>query len=240
MAERAQLLFLAKICEQAEQYDDMIDAVKKIAKTCVDLTSEERNLLSVAYKNVVGAKRSSWRIVSQMEQKEDAKRNDDNVTVLRGYRAKLEKELQDYCSDIAQILDRYLIPQASSNDARVFYQKMKADYFRYMAEFSTGSQRKDAAEQSLVSYKTASDFAVTDLAPTHPLRLGLALNFSVFYFEILNAPDRACRLAKTAFDDAMGQLDGLDEEEYKDSTLVMQLLRDNLTLWASAPEPSRM
>lgn len=109
----------------------------------------------------------------------------------------------------------------------------KADYFRYVAEFSTGTARKDAAEKSLLAYKAACDEAVIDMAPTHPLRLGLALNFSVFYFEILNAPDRACKLAKQAFDDAMDQLDVLDEDAYRDSTVIMQLLRDNLTLWTA-------
>ena len=73
----------------------------------------------------------------------------------------------------------------------------------------------------------------TDLPPTHPIRLGLALNFSVFYYEVLNSPDRACHLAKQAFDDAIAELDTLNEESYKDSTLIMQLLRDNLTLWTS-------
>ena len=84
-----------------------------------------------------------------------------------------------------------------------------------------------------MAYKAASDIAMTELAPTHPIRLGLALNFSVFYYEILNSPDRACRLAKAAFDDAIAELDTLSEESYKDSTLIMQLLRDNLTLWTS-------
>lgn len=69
----------------------------------------------------------------------------------------------------------------------------KGDYHRYLAEFATGNDRKEAAENSLVAYKAASDIAMTELPPTHPIRLGLALNFSVFYYEILNSPDRACR-----------------------------------------------
>ena len=113
------------------------------------------------------------------------------------------------------------------------YCTRKGDYHRYQAEFTTGNDRKEAAENSLVAYKAASDIAMTELAPTHPIRLGLALNFSVFYYEILNSPDRACRLAKAAFDDAIAELDTLSEESYKDSTLIMQLLRDNLTLWTS-------
>ena len=109
----------------------------------------------------------------------------------------------------------------------------KGDYHRYLAEFATGGSRKEAAENSLVAYKAASDIATVELPPTHPIRLGLALNFSVFYYEILNSPERACRLAKAAFDDAIAELDTLSEESYKDSTLIMQLLRDNLTLWTS-------
>jgi len=112
---------------------------------------------------------------------------------------------------------------------------MKGDYHRYLAEFAQAQvpARKEAAENSLIAYKSASDIAITELPPTHPIRLGLALNFSVFYYEILNSPDRACHLAKQAFDDAIAELDTLSEDSYKDSTLIMQLLRDNLTLWTS-------
>jgi 14-3-3 protein epsilon len=109
----------------------------------------------------------------------------------------------------------------------------KGDYYRYLAEFTTDSARTEAADKSLEAYKSASNISVTELPPTHPIRLGLALNFSVFYYEIMNSPDSACHLAKQAFDDAIAELDTLSEESYKDSTLIMQLLRDNLTLWTS-------
>lgn len=69
----------------------------------------------------------------------------------------------------------------------------KGDYHRYLAEFATGNDRKEAAENSLMAYKAANDIAQIELTSTHPIRLGLALNFSVFYYEILNSPDRACR-----------------------------------------------
>ncbi|CEI88405.1 Putative 14-3-3 family protein epsilon [Rhizopus microsporus] len=107
------------------------------------------------------------------------------------------------------------------------------DYHRYLAEFLTNDARKESATKAHEAYKTATEIAQTELAPTNSIRLGLALNFSVFYYEILNSPDRACHLAKQAFDDAIAELDTLSEESYKDSTLIMQLLRDNLTLWTS-------
>jgi 14-3-3 protein epsilon len=201
---------------------------------------EERNLLSVAYKNVIGARRASWRIVSSIETKEENKGNETQVGKIKEYRLKIEQELNDVCSDILSVLDQHLIPAAEQGESKVFYYKMyicindrKGDYHRYLAEFAQGDKRKDAAGFAHDAYKAATDVAQTELAPTHPIRLGLALNFSVFYYEILNSPDRACHLAKQAFDDAIAELDTLSEDSYKDSTLIMQLLRDNLTLWTS-------
>jgi 14-3-3 protein epsilon len=224
---------MAKIAEQAERYDEMVEAMKKVAKLGVELTVEERNLLSVAYKNVVGARRASWRIISSIEQKEENKGNESHVKKIKEYRNKVEKELSQICNDILDVIDGHLIPASTSGESKVFYYKMKGDYHRYLAEFSSGDLRKDEAEKALTAYKGASDIAITELPPTHPIRLGLALNFSVFYYEILNSPDRACHLAKQAFDDAIAELDTLNEDSYKDSTLIMQLLRDNLTLWTS-------
>lgn len=233
MADREDNVYDAKLAEQAERYDEMVESMKSVAKLDLELTVEERNLLSVAFKNVVGARRASWRIISSIEQKEDNKGNAKQVERVREYRQKVEKELLDVCNDILSVLSDHLIPSSTSVESKVFYYKMQGDYHRYLAEFQSGDDRKASSEASLNAYKAASDHAATELAPTHPIRLGLALNFSVFYYEILNSPDRACQLAKQAFDDAIAELDTLSEDSYKDSTLIMQLLRDNLTLWTS-------
>ncbi|PAA66868.1 hypothetical protein BOX15_Mlig017350g2 [Macrostomum lignano] len=110
---------------------------------------------------------------------------------------------------------------------------MKGDYYRYLAEVAVGEQRTDVVDKSMEAYKAATKSAEEKLPTTHPIRLGLALNFSVFYYEIRSEPDQACQLAKKAFDEAIAELDNLPEDSYKDSTLIMQLLRDNLTLWTS-------
>ncbi|KAL6136741.1 hypothetical protein ACLB2K_062036 [Fragaria x ananassa] len=232
---REENVYMAKLAEQAERYEEMVEFMEKVAKTVdvEELTVEERNLLSVAYKNVIGARRASWRIISSIEQKEESRGNEDHVSIIKEYRSKIETELSKICDGILNLLESHLIPSASSAESKVFYLKMKGDYHRYLAEFKTGGERKEAAESTLLAYKSAQDIAVAELAPTHPIRLGLALNFSVFYYEILNSPDRACNLAKQAFDEAISELDTLGEESYKDSTLIMQLLRDNLTLWTS-------
>lgn len=231
--EREQQVYLARLAEQAERYDEMVEAMKKVARLDVELTVEERNLVSVGYKNVIGARRASWRILSSIEQKEESKGHEQNVKRINSYRQRVEDELTKICMDILAVIDEHLLPSSTTGESSVFYYKMRGDYYRYLAEFKAGDDRKDAADMSLEAYEAATVAASTDLPPTHPIRLGLALNFSVFYYEIFNSPERACHLAKQAFDEAIAELDSLNEESYKDSTLIMQLLRDNLTLWTS-------
>merc|ERR1711945_35320 len=134
---------------------------------------------------------------------------------------------------MGKLLDDKLIAKASNGESKVFYQKMKADYYRYIAEFSDADKKSKAAESARAAYAEAQSVAEKDLAVTHPIRLGLALNYSVFQYEVLQKPEEACKMARTAFEDAIAELDNVAEDSYKDSTLIMQLLRDNLTLWTS-------
>lgn len=227
---------MAKLSEQAERFDDMVTFMKKVANKPTELTVDERNLLSVAYKNVVGTRRGAWRILTSVKDKEESRGNEKQVARILEFRGKVEKELKEICADVLGLLKTKLVPSATSPESKVFFYKMVGDYHRYLCEFLSGDERSKSMEEAKEGYTKAYDVGVQELPPTHPIRLGLALNFSVFYYEVISSPDEACKMAKTAFDDAIAELDSLTEDSYKDSTLIMQLLRDNLTLWTSETE----
>jgi 14-3-3 protein epsilon len=223
------LIFLAKIAEQAERYEEMVVFMKRVVKAKAGLSPEERNLLSVAYKNVIGSRRSSWRIVNSIEQKE-IQRGASHVATISAYRKRIESEVGEICEDITSLLEKNLVPNAIDTETKVFLLKMKGDYHRYYAE-SSPANCEAQKKLALDAYNQAMAIATPGLLPTHPIRLGLALNFSVFYYEILKNTEKGCEMARQAFDDACPDLESLDEENYKESTLIMHLLRDNLTLW---------
>ena len=109
-------------------------------------------------------------------------------------------------------MEKNLIPGSQGAEGKVFFSKMKGDYHRYVSEYAQGDQLSQASNSALASYKSATDVANAELKTTHPIRLGLALNFSVFYYEVLNDPTKACNLAKSAFDDAIADIEHIEEE----------------------------
>nr|BAE96758.1 putative 14-3-3 epsilon [Dugesia japonica] len=232
MAEREENVYRAKLAEQAERYDEMVKSMKCVAASDCELSVEERNLLSVAFKNVIGSRRASWRIFSTIEQREEAKGSSQmRIELAKAYRKQVEKELAEVCDKVVKVLDTQLLPKASNIESQVFYLKMKGDYYRNRAEFAIEKKREKVAQKSLGAYESAMTQAES-LSATHPIRLGLALKFSVFYFENMGNPEKACSLAKTAFDPAIGELDNFTEKEnYQDFSLIMPLLKDNLALW---------
>jgi 14-3-3 protein epsilon len=155
---REQYVFLAKLAEQAERYEEMVQFMQKLvlgSTPASELNVEERNLMSVAYKNVIGSLRAAWRIVSSIEQKEESRKNEEHVALVKEYRSKVEAELSEVCASILRLLDSNLVPSASASESKVFYLKMKGDYHRYMAEFKVGDERKAAAEDTMLAYKAA-------------------------------------------------------------------------------------
>jgi len=240
---REENVFMARLAEQAERYEDMVIYMNRVVDMASTLSLDERNLLSVAYKNSVGVRRQSCRLVVQMEREPGHEASVRQA--ITAYRSKVEEELTARCNECLNVLNR-LIPSETAAEPKVFYLKMKADYYRYLAEFQTGEEHRLKAQEAHTCYSEASEVA-KELEPIHPVRLGLALNFSVFYYEVVSDAQAAGRLAKAAFDEAVEAMHNVDETtlddglhdglqpstSYKDSLSIVHLLRDNLALWSS-------
>jgi 14-3-3 protein epsilon len=219
-------IYLARVAEQCERYDDMIEFLQVLKTKTSDLTIDERNLVSVAYKNEVTTRRSAWRAISTIAS--NAK-YEQYSGVLKKYNDQIVGEMEKICSDICNLINVFN-KNADEAESKVFFHKMKGDYYRYMAEVTSGDKLDEFKGYALDAYKAAQKDA-EKLMISHPIRLGLALNFSVFYFEIMNEPRKACALAKDTFERAINSIDDMKEDEYKDAAMILQLLKDNITLW---------
>ncbi|KAI5173150.1 14-3-3 protein epsilon [Nematocida sp. LUAm3] len=228
----------ARLSEKAERFEQMVEcmkmAVKLAADSSIKLGPEERNMLSVAYKNQVGVKRTSWRILNKalQEAKSTEPQNEKHIQIIEEYIRAVEEELNTVCDDLLSLLEVYLV-DITAEDTTVFFLKMKGDYLRYKAEIASDEYLYEVSKAAHEAYQQATEIADANLPKTNPTRLGLYLNYSVFCFEILNERSRAIEMGKKAFDEAIAELDTLTEDSYKDSTLIMQLLRDNLSLWTT-------
>lgn len=185
------------------------------------LSIEERNLLSIAYKNITGSLRNSLRLIDTLEKREGATKQE--LALLKRQRDKVEKDLSAKCKDLLENVLEQLVPAAGKGEERVFYYKMfvfsldfslfaffniiyrQGDYYRYLSEFAkrNNALREHYASLSLTSYKASYKHALHTLEPWHPTRLGLALNFAVYFRDVKSDPERACHLAKFAFDEAV-------------------------------------
>jgi len=239
----------AQIAESADRYEDMAEyLVDAIAKYDNKLDKEGRNQFSVAFKNIIGSRRQQWRSINQKKMDEEADSN--RMPMINELKSKIESELEEWCGKVLGHIKNLLdncpkeaeINEIKATDEplakekqedKINYLKMIGDYNRYRAEYLEGESRETVKKAAAEAYGAAVDLAKTALEETDPTRLGLMLNFSVFNYEVMKETEKACNLAKDAFDQAIAKLDSLSDSSYKDSTLIMQLLRDNLTLWTS-------
>nr|VWO95225.1 Cellulose-growth-specific protein [Ganoderma boninense] len=241
---RLDCLFLAKVADQAERYHDqhaLLDSQDVVAQlkdiindNNAQLTIDERNLLSIAYKNLTANLRESWRTIDALQKREALSSSRHQVKLMRVQKERIEKDLDKVCRDVVDLLERYLIPAASNGEEKVFYSKMRGDYYRYLAELTRLNSREDLAKASLEAYKSAYQHALATLPATHPTRLGLALNFAVYFHDIMRSPEHACHLAKHAFDEAIAAAvsdASVAMANIEDVLTILQLMRDDLILW---------
>eukprot|EP01097_Dermamoeba_algensis_P002314 TRINITY_DN1923_c0_g2_i1.p1 TRINITY_DN1923_c0_g2~~TRINITY_DN1923_c0_g2_i1.p1 ORF type:complete len:239 (-),score=62.56 TRINITY_DN1923_c0_g2_i1:531-1247(-) len=235
MNDREKKLFLAKVSDLAERYDEMVRIMRGVVDDgSQQLSQEERDMLNVAYKNAVGARRSSWRLISSLLQRET---DPNKQEALKEERQKVEKEVVSYCQEALQVLDQ-VIQTTQKLDFKIYFYKMKGDYNRYIGEVTADASVKEMATKSgQEAYQKALEVVENNkdqFSKVSPIVLGLSLNYSVFFFEILKNKEEAIKLAKSTFDNAIMELDTMNEDEsFHDATQIMSLLKDNLNLWES-------
>jgi 14-3-3 protein epsilon len=233
MAKYEKNVYIAMLAEQCNRFEEMIEYLEDLLKTREkDLTSDERNLLSIAYKNSVSSRRTALRTIMAYELKEKKKDNSAFLPYIQEYRKKVEDELTKTCNNVLSSIDNFLLKRAEDAEGKVFYLKMKGDYNRYIAEYAQGDLKDKTGKEALNSYKQASESA-KGLPSIHPIGLGLALNFSVFYYEVMNDHETACKIAQEVLDNANKELPGIDEDDetHRDALSIINLLRENLEMW---------
>lgn len=242
MAKYEKPVYLAMLAEQCNRFEEMSEYLETMLKSRDrDLNSDERNLLSIAFKNSVSSRRSSLRTISAYEHKEKKKESSTFLPYIQEYKKKIEDELTTMCNNVINTIDNHLLKKADENEAKVFYLKMKGDYNRYIAEYAQGELKQKAADNALQAYQAASNEA-KGLSQIHPITLGLALNFSVFYYEVMNDHETACKIATNTLDGANKELPQQcdeDDEQYKDAMSIINLLKENLEMWKQEGEDDK-
>ena len=231
---RDEYIYLSKIYERAERFPDMVSSINKFIELNPKLSKDEKKILSAGYKNVLIDKRASWRLLNYMEKKE-SKKKPEQVKNIKEIKKNIEKELKAQFENAHKIIDNYLLPNAEDPESKVFYLRLKGDQYRYLAEISKDNEKEynKAIFEAEKNYKEAYDIALKDLPVLNGTRIGLCLNFAVFYYEVKGSKKEGCKIAKKAFEDSMKNLDELEKNRSKDVLLLIQLLKENLIFWSS-------
>jgi len=233
MSSLEENIFMARVAEQAERFDDMVHFLNEVVSAKKeDFSTEERNLLSVGFKNQIGSKRTAIRTISAIEQNP---KYSQYSSALQDYKKRIEQELFDQCIKIVDNVKASCMKVASTDESKAFFQKMMGDYYRYVAENATGDQLEQVKSGALENYEAAQS-TCQSLNACNPIRLGLALNFSVFHYEVMNNHKKACELGEQALTEALEKIDDVDEETFRDAKSIIELLKENLSLWKEEEE----
>ena len=228
MNELEELSSLAQIALIAERYEDASKYIEElIKKKKDDLNKDEKNIFYKSFKNIINSKRSAWRSADYMEEKE---KNDERIAMIKNYKDILEKDIYDVCKNVIALINNFLLTKTILDESKIFFLKMKGDYYRYLSEFQSLIENKNYLDESEKNYKNAIELS-QNISWINPTKLGLYLNYSVFYYENKKDTKKAIQIAKEAIKSAKKYSDKLKEEEDKDAEMSIQTLKENINYW---------
>ena len=221
--------FVLNLAEVSNRYEDIRLHLKNHKQ--IEFSLFERKSFYDSYKKIYNFRRNLWHPIYILEKKDL-----ENKNIISWYRQKLESEMEEISKEVFEILECQE-KFSKNNEIKAFYLKMKGDYYRYQSEYHIIQENKEkygvfSVQNAFDSYESASGIVLSDLPTTHPLRLSLALNFSVFFYEIMKSPDRAINIAKTAYKEGLKDLRTLEIQSKKETENLLTLINENITLWS--------
>jgi len=247
--QRDKYLFHAQLAEEITDYEQLKSNILHLVDAGRALSDSERKLFLLAFKNCVGARRKAWRVLGQEEQRMLAANSADSLLPhLRLYKSEVEGEIEAVCAEMLTAINTLLdVPNGELNTTeRVFYWKLRGDYCRYLCEFQQNNQRADSERKALDAYNREKDEVMDSaygLMPSDPQLLGLALNMSVFHYEILGNRQEGLSLCRDVYEAAEKHLreahEELDSNLMRSAKDVLTLLKDNLQPWEQEQDIDR-
>uniref|UniRef100_A0A7S0LFP5 14-3-3 domain-containing protein n=1 Tax=Coccolithus braarudii TaxID=221442 RepID=A0A7S0LFP5_9EUKA len=178
-----------------------------------------------------------WRITKTILTQELDKPKPNKAHLVEAQLYRVQGECRHVAQRHVQLMEAVLFPNATTPEDRVWYQRMAIDAHQCLAEQADGDQQKLERGRNVESgYEACLRIALEELHAAHPVRLGILLNASVWFYETKRDAQRGMQIAKEAFDACMQVVDGLDENERRDAQLIAQLIRDNLNMWTEEVE----
>lgn len=217
----------AKIAEQSKRFDEMLEIVKERIKLSTILTTEEGNVLGIAYRQCIKSRFHSLKKIDGMIQRD---KSGIIKKQLNCHRSMIIREIIKLSTDVEKILDECISNNEVQDDRKIYYMTLKAECINYRSQCEEGDK---TGQKVVEQYKEAQSLGAKTLPPTHPVRLGTALCFSTYYLEYKKDFYSAGKIAKDAFDEAMPELDDLEDDEYEESYKIIDLLKDRLVYCAS-------
>ena len=229
---REELIFLSKLYTKAELYKEVINYIKEFIKLNPKIEKEECDIISTGFKNMISDKRASWFTLNSMEHKEKKKKR-NTVKEIKEIKNHIENEIRETCKELQDLVDKELLPKNEEDEILVFLYKLKADYFRYICEFAEGNEYQDNLIKAEEYYKKAYEIADKKLPIINCNRVSVALNYSIFLYETKKDKKSGFDIAQNTFKESMKFIDDLEKPKYRDTLLIIQLLKENIIFWNS-------
>ena len=229
---REELIFLSKLYTKAELYKEVINFIKEFIKLNPKIEKEECDIISTGFKNMISDKRASWFTLNSMEHKEKKKKR-NTVKEIKEIKNHIENEIRETCKELQDLVDKELLPKNEEDEILVFLYKLKADYFRYICEFAEGNEYQDNLIKAEEFYKKAYEIADKKLPIINCNRVSVALNYAIFLYETKKDKKNGFDIAQNTFKESMKFIDDLEKPKYRDTLLIIQLLKENIIFWNS-------